>query len=192
MTTALCWALATFSVSWSYTTVGLLGRGISPSQGLYLYTEQNKHRINAYTHQISMLWVGFEPTIPAFERVKIVHALDRAATVISYNVLHREIVLVIFIFPMISENMRCVLNANLHMTQVIFSQTVGLLGRVINPSQGRYLHTGQHKHRINAHTNIHALSGIRTHDPSVQTSEGSSCLWPRAATVIGFWGTILK
>jgi hypothetical protein len=25
--------------------------------------------------------VGFEPTIPAFERVKTVHALDRAATV---------------------------------------------------------------------------------------------------------------
>jgi hypothetical protein len=28
-----------------------------------------------------------------------------------------------------------------------FTQTVGLLGRVISPSQGRYLHTGQHKHR---------------------------------------------
>jgi hypothetical protein len=37
-----------------------------------------------------------------------------------------------------------------------FSQTVGLLGRVINPSQGRYLHT-EHKHRINAHTDIHAF-----------------------------------
>jgi hypothetical protein len=27
--------------------------------------------------------VGFEPTIPAFERAKTVHALDRAVTVIS-------------------------------------------------------------------------------------------------------------
>jgi hypothetical protein len=27
--------------------------------------------------------VGFEPTIPAFERAKIVHALDSAATVIG-------------------------------------------------------------------------------------------------------------
>jgi hypothetical protein len=27
--------------------------------------------------------VGFEPTIPAFERAKTVHALDRAATVID-------------------------------------------------------------------------------------------------------------
>jgi hypothetical protein len=29
-----------------------------------------------------MPWVEFEPTIPAFEREKTVHALDRAATVI--------------------------------------------------------------------------------------------------------------
>jgi hypothetical protein len=36
---------------------------------------QNKHR------QTSMPWVGFEPTIPVFERAKTVHALDRAATV---------------------------------------------------------------------------------------------------------------
>jgi hypothetical protein len=32
-----------------------------------------------------------------------------------------------------------------------FSQTVGLLGRLISPSQCLYLNTGQHKHRINAH-----------------------------------------
>jgi hypothetical protein len=30
---------------------------------------------------------------------------------------------------------------------LIISQTVGLLRRGIGPSQGRYLHTGQHKHR---------------------------------------------
>jgi hypothetical protein len=29
-----------------------------------------------------------------------------------------------------------------------FTQSIGLLGWGINPSQGRYLHTGQHKHRI--------------------------------------------
>jgi hypothetical protein len=65
-----------------------------------------------------------------------------------------------------------------------FSQTIELLGRVISPSQGRYLNTGQHKHRINAythaHTYVHALSGIRTHDPSVRASEDSSCLRPRS------------
>jgi hypothetical protein len=30
-------------------------------------------------------------------------------------------------------------------------QLAGLFGRGISPSQGRYLPTGQHKHRINAH-----------------------------------------
>jgi hypothetical protein len=30
-----------------------------------------------------MSLLGFEPTIPVFERTKIVHALDRAATLIG-------------------------------------------------------------------------------------------------------------
>jgi hypothetical protein len=34
----------------------------------------------------------------------------------------------------------------------IYTQSVGLLGQGISLSQGRYLHTGQHKHRIKAHT----------------------------------------
>jgi hypothetical protein len=43
--------LVAFSVFWFYTqSVGLLGWGISPSQGLYLHTEQHKHRINAHRH----------------------------------------------------------------------------------------------------------------------------------------------
>jgi hypothetical protein len=33
-----------------------------------------------------MSWVGFELTIPAFERVKIVHALDGAAIVIDISI----------------------------------------------------------------------------------------------------------
>jgi hypothetical protein len=61
-------------------TVGLLGRVISPSQGLYPNTGQHKHRINTHTYQTFMPCVGFEPTIPAPERVKVVHALDRWAT----------------------------------------------------------------------------------------------------------------
>jgi hypothetical protein len=35
---------------------------------------------------------------------------------------------------------------------IFFTQTVGLLGRGISPSQGRYLDTEQHKHRINEHS----------------------------------------
>jgi hypothetical protein len=76
--TALCWALASSSVSSSFftQTVGLLGRRTSPSQGRYLHIE--------LTHtQTSMLWMGFEHTIPVFEWAKTVHALDHAATVIG-------------------------------------------------------------------------------------------------------------
>jgi hypothetical protein len=58
-----------------------------------------------------------------------------------------------------------------------YTLSVGLPGRGISPSQGRYLHTEQHKHRINA--DIHALSEIRTHDPFVWAGEDGSCLRPR-------------
>jgi hypothetical protein len=40
-------------------------------------------------------------------------------------------------------------------------------------------HTGQQTNRINAHTDIHALSGIRIHDPRVQAGEDGSCLRSR-------------
>jgi hypothetical protein len=62
-------------------TVGLLGRGISPSQGHYLNIGQHRHRINAYTHQTSIPRMGFEPTISASELAKAVHVSNRAATV---------------------------------------------------------------------------------------------------------------
>jgi hypothetical protein len=54
---------------------------------------------------------------------------------------------------------------------------VGLLGRMMSTSQGGYLNTGQHKH-IHV-SNIHALSGIRTHAPRVGVNKNSSCLTPR-------------
>jgi hypothetical protein len=75
------WTMADFfSFVINTQSVGLFGRGISPSQGRYLYTERHKHRINKQT---SMPREGFEPTIPVFERAKTVHALDRAATEID-------------------------------------------------------------------------------------------------------------
>jgi hypothetical protein len=58
-------------------SVGLLGRAIIPSQSRYLTQTQNKHK------QTPMHRVWFEPTIPAFEGEKTVHAWDRAATVID-------------------------------------------------------------------------------------------------------------
>jgi hypothetical protein len=63
----------------------------------------------------------------------------------------------------------------------LFRHMVGLPGRVISPSQGLYLHrTTQHR---KTRTNIHALSGIRTHDPSNHPAKthGSD----RTATVTG-------
>jgi hypothetical protein len=57
--------------------VGLLGRGMSPSQGRYLHTEQHKYRINAHRHPC------FEwDSNPVFGGALTVQALDRAATVI--------------------------------------------------------------------------------------------------------------
>jgi hypothetical protein len=42
-----------------------------------------------------------------------------------------------------------------------------------------YLNTGQHTQKRIHTPNIHALSGIRTYDPSVRVSEDSSCLRQR-------------
>jgi hypothetical protein len=67
--------------------VGLLGWAISSSQGLYQNTGQHKHRLNAYAHQTSMPCVGFEPTIPASEQAKTLHAIDLSATVTGISTL---------------------------------------------------------------------------------------------------------
>jgi hypothetical protein len=77
--TALCWTLASFQFLDIFTrSVGHLGRGISPSQGTHKTAQtQNKRTLT------SMPQVGFEHTIPVFERAKTVHALDRTATLIG-------------------------------------------------------------------------------------------------------------
>jgi hypothetical protein len=68
----------------------------------------------------------------------------------------------------------------------LFRHTVGLLGRVISPSQGLYLHrTTQH---WKTRTNIHALSGIRTHNPSNQPAKTQAS--DRTAGVTGNHPTI--
>jgi hypothetical protein len=61
-------------------SVGLLGRVISLSQGLYLYTNIEKRTHTTQTLNIHA-WVGFEPKVPASARAKTVHFLDRSATV---------------------------------------------------------------------------------------------------------------
>jgi hypothetical protein len=81
---------------------------------------------------------------------------------------------------------------------LIFSQSVGLLGRGMSPSQSRYLHIGYHKHKVNAQRHSllewdsnprsQCLSGRRQFMPqtarplwpaSVWASEDSSCFRPR-------------
>jgi hypothetical protein len=86
--------LGRFSVSWSFTqSVGLLGRESSPSQERYLRTGQNKRT------QTSMPWVGFEPTIPVFERAKTVHVWDRTAILIGNLCTYRNHETVMLLFP---------------------------------------------------------------------------------------------
>jgi hypothetical protein len=81
--TALCLDLDRFfSFLILYTVGSTPWTGDQPDAiPLPTHTEQHKHRINAHRHPC--LERGFEPTIPAFEREKTVHALDRAATVIG-------------------------------------------------------------------------------------------------------------
>jgi hypothetical protein len=59
-----------------------------------------------------------------------------------------------------------------------YTQLVGFLGRGISPLQGPYLHIEQ-KHRTKAYTDIHASSGIRTHDSSGRAGADGSYLIPR-------------
>jgi hypothetical protein len=70
----------------------------------------------------------------------------------------------------------------------LFRHMVGLLGRVISPSQGLYLHrTTQHR---KTRTNIHAFSGIGTHDPSnqpakIHTSDRTASVTGSILTYVG-------
>jgi hypothetical protein len=57
-------------------------------------------------------------------------------------------------------------------TFLFYTQSVGLLGRGISPSQGRYPHTEQHKH-------VHVYSEIRTNHLNVRAGEDGSCQRPR-------------
>jgi hypothetical protein len=54
-----------------------------------LHTHRTTQTENKRT-QTSMSRVGFEPTIPVFEREKTIHALDRAATVIGSELLYKN------------------------------------------------------------------------------------------------------
>jgi hypothetical protein len=64
-------------------SVWLIGREISLSPGRYLHKKSKRRKT-------SMPRVGFEPTIPASERAKTVHALDCAAIAIGVSYLKAQ------------------------------------------------------------------------------------------------------
>jgi hypothetical protein len=66
---------------------------------------------------------------------------------------------------------------------LFYIQSVGLLGRRISPSQGRYLHTEQHKHRINAHRHVSRV-GFEPTIPVIEQAKTVHAL-DLAGTVIG-------
>jgi hypothetical protein len=99
--------------------------------------------------QTSMSWVGFEPTILVFQQAKIAHALDRAATVIclfSYSFF-----LSFFVSFFLSLWLYSPLDLGRFFSFLILYTVGRTLGWGISPSQRLYLHTKQHKRRINAH-----------------------------------------
>jgi hypothetical protein len=81
------WQFFFFLVSWFYTqSVGLLGKGISPEQGLYLHTRQHKQNTRIQT---TIPQVGLQPTNTVFELAKKIHDLERAATAIGTAYIYR-------------------------------------------------------------------------------------------------------
>jgi hypothetical protein len=80
--TALCWVLAAFSVTFIIYTVGRTPWKGDQPVARPLPAHRTAQTQNKRT-QTSIPQVGFEPTIPMFERAKTVHALDRATTVIG-------------------------------------------------------------------------------------------------------------
>jgi hypothetical protein len=86
-----------------------------------------------------------------------------------------------FFFPVALQPFRTVAASHIGGFLNYIRQMVGLLGRMISPSQGLYLHrTTQHR---KMRTNIHALSGIRTHDHSNQPAKTHAS--DRTVTVTG-------
>jgi hypothetical protein len=91
------------------------------------------------------------------------------------------IALIIYFFPVALQSSKDQGRLTYRRFLEIFRHMVRLLGRVISPSQGLYLHRAT-QHR-KTRTNIHAFSGIGTHDPSNQPAKTHAS--DRTATVTG-------
>jgi hypothetical protein len=101
--------------------------------------------------------------------------------VISLYFLQATLVQGFFLFPVALQSLKDLGHLTYRRFLELFRHMVGLLGRVISPSHGLYIHmTTQHR---KTRTNIHALSGIQTHDPSNQPAKANAS--DRTATVTG-------
>jgi hypothetical protein len=116
------WLYSLSDFGWFFSFLILYTVGSSPWTGDQpvarpLRTHRTTQTQNKRT-QTSMRRVGFEPTTPVFERVKRVHALDRAVTVLGE---HRTIAKRFVSLQFLN----------------FYRQSVGLLGRDISTSQRR-------------------------------------------------------
>jgi hypothetical protein len=82
LSTVLCWNLGRFFSCLIFYTVGWTPWTGDQPVARPLATHRTTQTQNKRT-QTSMPRAGFKPAIPAFERAKTVHALERAATVIG-------------------------------------------------------------------------------------------------------------
>jgi hypothetical protein len=76
---------------------------------------------------------------------------------------------------------------------MIILHTAGLLGRVISSSQGLYLNTGRHKHRINTYTDQTSMPCVGF-EPAIPASERAMTVHAldRSVTVTGQYMTKLQ
>jgi hypothetical protein len=86
----------------------------------------------------------------------------------SQRIACRIVVMCLF-FPVALQSLKDLGRLTYRRFLELLRHMVGLLGRVISPSQGLYLHR-KTQHR-KTRTNIHALSGIRTHDHGNQPAK---------------------
>jgi hypothetical protein len=84
--------------------------------------------------------VGFEPTIPASKPDKTVHASEHSATLTGVSPTIYEYSSSLSIY-----DSTALLGHGHFFSSLLYTQLVGLLGHGVRASQGRYLHTGQHK-----------------------------------------------
>jgi hypothetical protein len=123
------------------------------------------------------------PTIECAFRLFCCEVMMAGRTDLSETLIHEEIrihththTLSLWIYSLL-------LDLGRFFSFLIYTQSEGLLGRRISLSQGRYLHTEQHKHRINTQTSMHRVRFEPT-IPALERTKRVNAL-DRGATRIG-------